>query len=147
MKITTKTIYAIRALHTLNLFAEEDKPMGIASISEKLGISNKYLEQIFADLKRHKVVKSTAGKHGGYQLTKPATDISILEVVTIMDGGVIPIHCVNNKDCDVCSQCSINGLWIEMKEHMEKYLSNVSIASLNNKKYPVMGCPDLSLVK
>ncbi len=142
MKITTKSIYAIRALHTLNVLSDGDKPVGIATLSSKLDLSNKYLEQIFSALKKHKLVLSTAGKLGGYQLSRPASEISILDVVTIMDGGVIPIHCINNKDCTVCSQCSINGLWMEMKDHMEEYLSSITIDSLSDKKYPVLGCPD-----
>ena len=142
MKITTKSIYAIRALHTLNMLSEDGKPVGIATLSEKLGLSNKYLEQIFSGLKKSKLVISTAGKLGGYKLARPADNISILDVITVMDGGLIHVHCVNNKDCTVCSECSINGLWHEMKNHIEEYLRNISIASLNDKKYPVLGCPD-----
>lgn len=142
MKITTKSIYAIRALHTLNILSQVDKPVGIATLSEKLDLSNKYLEQIFSALKKHKLVISTAGKLGGYQLSRPASEISILDVVVIMDGGIIPIHCVNNRECTVCSECSINGLWMEMKAHMEEYLKDISIESLSDKKYPVLGCPD-----
>lgn len=142
MKITTKSIYAIRALHTLNMLSEECKPVGIATLSEKLGLSNKYLEQIFSSLKKSKLVISTAGKLGGYKLARPAEEISILDVITVMDGGLVPVHCVNNKDCTVCADCSIYGLWFEMKNHMEEYLKKISIASLNDKKYPVLGCPD-----
>lgn len=142
MKITTKSIYAIRALHTLNMLSEDGKPIGIATLSEKLDISNKYLEQIFSSLKRSKLVISTVGKLGGYKLSRPADEISILDVITVMDGGLIPIHCVNNRECSVCSQCSINGLWVEMKNHMEEYLKHINIASLSDKKYPVLGCPD-----
>ena len=142
MKITTKSIYAIRALHTLNMLSEDGKPVGIATLSEKLGLSNKYLEQIFSGLKKSKLVISTAGKLGGYKLARPADNISILDVITVMDGGLIPVHCVNNKECTVCSECTINGLWTEMKDHMENYLQNISIDSLINKKYPVLGCPD-----
>lgn len=141
MKITTKSIYAIRALHTLNMFSETNKPVGLAALSEKLGLSNKYLEQIFFSLKKSRLVISTAGKLGGYKLARPAEEISILDVITVMDGGIIPIHCVNNKDCTECADCSIYGLWFEMKNHMEEYLKQISIASLNNKKYPVLGCP------
>lgn len=47
MKITTKSIYAIRALHTLNLLSEDSKPVGIATLSEKLGLSNKYFRADF----------------------------------------------------------------------------------------------------
>ncbi|MDE7033554.1 MAG: Rrf2 family transcriptional regulator, partial [Mucispirillum sp.] len=103
MKITTKSIYAIRALHTLNMLSKEGKPVGIATLSEKLGLSNKYLEQIFSSLKKSKFVISTAGKLGGYKLARHAEEISILDVITVMDGGLVPVHCVNNKDCTVCA--------------------------------------------
>lgn len=142
MKITTKSIYAIRALHTLNILSKDNKPVGIAVLSDKLSLSNKYLEQIFSALKKNKLVVATAGKLGGYQLARPASQISILDIITVMDGGIIPIHCVNNKECSVCPECTINGLWTEMKDHMENYLQNISIESLINKKYPVLGCPD-----
>ena len=143
MKITTKSIYAIRALHTINLATKDSEvPVGISYISNKIGISNKYLEQIFSELKKGKFVISTAGKNGGYHLSKSADEITILDVINVMDGGVIPIHCVNNRDCDVCSVCSINGLWMDMKKHMEDYLSGITISSLDNIKYPVLGCPE-----
>ena len=142
MKITTKSIYAIRSLHTLYILSKDNKPVGIAVLSDKLGLSNKYLEQIFSALKKNKLVIATAGKLGGYHLSRPASEISILDVITVMDGGIIPVHCINNKECTVCSECTINGLWIEMKEHMEDYLKGISIESLINKKYPVLGCPD-----
>lgn len=142
MKITTKSIYAIRALHTLNMLSTDDKPIGIAVLAEKLAISNKYLEQIFSSLKRSGLVISTAGKLGGYKLSRPAEEISILDIISTMDGGVIPIHCVDNRKCDVCSQCSVNGLWYKMKNHIEEYLKQISIASLSDKKYPVFGCPE-----
>ncbi len=142
MKITTKSIYAIRALHTLNMLSQSNKPIGISTISEKLNISNKYLEQIFSSLKKANIVIAASGKLGGYKLSRPADDISILDVITVMDGGIIPIHCINNRECTKCPQCSINGLWYKLKNHMEDYLNHISIASLSDKKYPVYGCPD-----
>ena len=142
MKITTKSRYAIRAIYALCMLGGDKHPVSILRILEFEDISKKYLEQIFSNLKRSKLVISTAGKLGGYKLARPVEDISILDVITTMDGGLIPIHCVNNKNCTVCPECSINGLWYEMKNHMEEYLRNVNIASLNDKKYPVLGCPD-----
>ena len=142
MKITTKSRYAIRAIYALCMLGGDKHPVSILRILEFEDISKKYLEQIFSNLKRSKLVISTAGKLGGYKLARPVEDISILDVITTMDGGLITIHCVNNKNCTVCPECSINGLWYEMKNHMEEYLRNVNIASLNDKKYPVLGCPD-----
>ena len=141
MNVTSKGRYALRMVIDLAEHAD-DGFISLKDIAARQGLSKKYLEQIFSSLKRSKLVISSAGKLGGYKLSRPAENISILDVITVMDGGLIPIHCVNNKDCTVCSQCSINGLWYEMKNHMEEYLKRISIASLNDKKYPVLGCPD-----
>ncbi len=131
MKITTKSIYAIRALHSLYLLAKDNsKPVGISTLSEILSISNKYLEQIFSILRKAKLVISSAGKMGGYKLAKPAESITILEIINIMDGSIIPAHCVN-ESCTTCDKCVLKGLWHDMKNNIEEYLKNVTIASID----------------
>ena len=141
MKITTKTIYAIRAVHSLNVLkASEENPASVEKISDRLGISNKYLEQIFSVLKKNGIIKSISGKKGGYILAKMPDEISILDIIVLMDGPLIAVHCVNNKDCNVCSQCSVNYLWNQIKEKCEAYLDSVKISDLNDGRFPVVGC-------
>ena len=102
MKITTKSIYAIRALHTLNMLSEDGKPVGIATLSEKLGISNKYLEQIFSILKKGGIINSKKGAQGGYFLSRKPKDITVGEILNILEGDlkiVSPSEEKNDIEC------------------------------------------------
>jgi len=63
----------------------ENKPVNIKSIAERQDISNKYLEQIFRELKKAKLVKSKRGAYGGYILAKPAKEINVKEVLDIFN--------------------------------------------------------------
>lgn len=143
MKITTKTIYAIRAVHSLNVLSEgrgDPSPIGLIRLAERLDISNKYLEQIFASLRCKGIVKAVSGKNGGYVLSRKAEEISILDIITTMDGPLISVHCVNNKDCEKCSECSVNWLWNSMRVHWEDYLGGIKVSDLSASKFPVIGC-------
>ncbi len=141
MKITTKTIYAIRAVHSLNVLSGDTaSPVSVEKISERLGISNKYLEQIFSTLKKNGIVRSAPGKNGGYFLSKKPEEISALDIIVVMDGPFTPVHCINNRDCSVCSECSVNWLWNSMKENCEGYLASVKISDLSDGRFPVVGC-------
>lgn len=80
MRISAKTRYGIAALIHLAQNSTEDRLVPILSISEALGISKIYLEQVFSLLKRGDIVVSVKGAQGGYQLSRPANEITILEV-------------------------------------------------------------------
>lgn len=80
MRISAKTRYGIAALIHLAQNSTEDRLVPILSISEALGISKIYLEQVFSLLKRGDIVVSVKGAQGGYQLSRPANEITMLEV-------------------------------------------------------------------
>ncbi len=84
MKISSKGRYAVAAMMDLALH-ESMRPLTIADIAEKQRISLSYLEQIFADLRRAGLVKGTRGPGGGYRLAKPASDISIAQIIQALD--------------------------------------------------------------
>ena len=79
--------YAIRAMIYLALFASSDKKAGIKEISEKLDIPTPFLGKILQLIAKRQLLHSTKGPHGGFCLSKPAMDISIMEVVEIIDGS------------------------------------------------------------
>ncbi|ETA81620.1 RrF2 family transcriptional regulator [Youngiibacter fragilis] len=80
MRISAKTRYGIAALIHLAQNSTEDRLVPILSISEALGISKIYLEQVFSLLKRGDIVVSVKGAQGGYLLSRPANEITMLEV-------------------------------------------------------------------
>jgi Rrf2 family protein len=80
MRISAKTRYAIAAMINMAQNYSSDEYVPIISISEKLSISKIYLEQVFSLLKRANIVISTKGSQGGYQLSKPAREITVLDI-------------------------------------------------------------------
>ena len=86
MRMSTKAQSAVTATLSLALHYK-DGPLNVADLSEEQGISVSYLEQLFAYLRRGGLVQGVRGPGGGYILTRPASDISLADIVAAVDGG------------------------------------------------------------
>lgn len=86
MKMSTKAQSAVTATLSLALHYQ-DGPLNVADLSEEQGISVSYLEQLFAYLRRQGLVQGVRGPGGGYILTRPASDISLADIVAAVDGA------------------------------------------------------------
>lgn len=85
LSITTKSPYALKALTELGLQGG-DSPVPIGELARRRGIPVQFLEQLFAVLRRAGVLKSQRGVKGGYSFAKAPTDITVLEIVELLDG-------------------------------------------------------------
>lgn len=116
--ITKKTKYALRAL-TYLAKAEGRGPILIAELAREERIPRKFLERILLDLKTRGVLRSQKGKGGGYLLARPATRISLGDVLRFMDGPLAPVSCVSQTAYAPCRECSDEatcGIRLVMKE-------------------------------
>ena len=89
MKISAKGRYGLAAMAYLARNFESGTPVTIISISEKLGISKIYLEQVFSLLKRSQLVRSIKGSQGGYQLMRPPANITAFDVLSAIELGLM----------------------------------------------------------
>jgi Rrf2 family iron-sulfur cluster assembly transcriptional regulator len=134
MKITTKSRYAIRAIYTLAVLGGENEPIALTQISQVEGISRKYLEQIFIQLKKGGIVTGSRGAGGGYMLATKTDKISVKDVIVAMDGPIRPVDCTTDSDdCSKFNTCTINWLWLGLKKNVDNYLENISIEDLKNQ--------------
>ena len=85
MKLSTKGRYGLRAAVDLALYAKEE-PISISNIAAKEGLSESYLEQLFAKLKKAGIVHSVRGTNGGYQLARSASEITVGNVLRALEG-------------------------------------------------------------
>ncbi|MDE7058659.1 MAG: Rrf2 family transcriptional regulator, partial [Lachnospiraceae bacterium] len=92
MKLSTKGRYGLRAMIDLVQNSEQE-PASIASIAARQRISESYLEQLIAKLKKAKLVKSVRGAGGGYIPNKAAEDISVGDVLRALEGSLDPVDC------------------------------------------------------
>jgi Rrf2 family cysteine metabolism transcriptional repressor len=133
MRVSSKAHYGLRMMTE---FAKGygEGPMSIAEVARVEQLPVAYLEQLAAQLRRGGLVESTRGVHGGYALTRPATDISVLEVVRILEGEVSPVECVASGyvagTCVREGECASRGLWQRLKESIDAVLSQTTLADL-----------------
>jgi Rrf2 family protein len=87
ISITSKSPYAIAALAELHRFGDR-APVALAELARRRGIPPQFLEQLFAVLRRSGLLRSQRGVKGGYAFARPAEEITVLEVVELLDGPV-----------------------------------------------------------
>src|SRR5688500_19384257 len=92
MRLTTKGRFAVTAMIDLALHSAEG-PVTLAGISERQKISLSYLEQLFGKLRRSKLVGSVRGPGGGYQLTKPMSVVSVVDIILAVQEQIIGTKC------------------------------------------------------
>ena len=85
LSITTKSPYALRALTELARMGAEH-PVPIGELARRREIPVQFLEQLFAVLRRAGLLKSQRGVKGGYSFARPPGDITVLELVELLDG-------------------------------------------------------------
>jgi len=132
MRFSTRSTYGLRAV--INL-AMNQGPEGVSlkTIAEEEEISKKYLEQLFSKLKKAGLVQAEKGARGGYFLDRPATKISVFEVLGALEGGLAPFHCVNEKGTVYCKaecRCRAIPVLIKVQEAVNKTLKSVKISDL-----------------
>jgi Rrf2 family cysteine metabolism transcriptional repressor len=129
MWISTKAQYGLRAL--IEIAAAEGGPLALKNVAEKQEISQHYLEQIAAGLRRAGFIRSVRGAHGGYRLARPPEAISALEVVQAMEGSLAPVMCVDDpSSCGHVGVCATEGLWRRVDNAVRSVLSSTSLADL-----------------
>ena len=123
--------YAIRAVIYLALNAGEEKKIGIKQISKDLGIPTPFLGKILQTLAKHNLLSSTKGPHGGFGLGKPAKEISLVDIVDIIDGQDIFNKClIRLEDCNDKEPCSMHGKYIEIRKSLLNLFQKEKISEL-----------------
>ncbi len=127
MNLTAKTEYACLAMLELAQQFDAQRPVQVRRIAEGHGIPSPFLVQIFQDLKRAGLVSSTRGAAGGYRLTRPPQEITLADVLDVVEGHSEPTTCASSASplapvlLDVCRE-----LFDARREH----LAGVTLADL-----------------
>lgn len=123
--------YAIRAVIYLELYSSAEKKIGISEISEELGIPSPFLGKILQMLAKKQVLDSSKGPHGGFTLKKPAIDITLMEIVGIIDGIDSFDQCViRTTPCSHEAPCSLHDKIAPHRKGMRSLFLTESIADL-----------------
>ena len=131
MDISARTMYGLRALVTL-ASARTDNPMSIQAIADEEELPNKFLEGIMADLKRGGFVQSRRGANGGYLLARPASEVTLLEIIRHLEGPVAPLG-FGERTADgepTERQKAFRPVWKEVRDATIRVLESYTIQSV-----------------
>jgi Rrf2 family protein len=136
MKVSKRGEYALRALIDLGIASELGWPMlQVSELAAKEKLPIKFLEQIFAQLKEARYVKSRRGKFGGYSLARPLNRIKFGAVIRLIDGPLAPIRCVSQTSYARCScpdevHCGLRMLMLDVRNAISTVLDRYTLADI-----------------
>lgn len=132
MKLSTRARYGLRALIDLGLHSETEA-VSIQSIAGRQNISVSYLEQLMAKLKRAELVESTRGAAGGYRLGRPAEEISVGDILRVLEGNLSPAECAGNepeKSCEEADLCVAKYVWKRINDSITQAVDTMMLSQL-----------------
>ena len=110
-------------------------PVSLKDISANEGISLSYLEQLFVKLRKGRIVKSVRGPGGGYMLGKPSSQISVGDVISVVEEPLNPVACLDTGSvgCERSANCITQKVWKGLADKMSEFLNSISIEDLSNE--------------
>jgi Rrf2 family protein len=134
MHLTSRTLYGIRTLVELASKPENPYRHG-RDLAKKLGIPREYLNQILSQLRDGELINAKKGPHGGYRLARSAEEISLNEVVEILEKPAFLSTCTmpKNSKCEIIEKCPTRDVLEQVAGRLHQFLSEISIAEINNK--------------
>ena len=132
--ISTKGRYALRAMIDIAKF-EKNGYVSIKDISEREGISIKYLEQVISILVRTGFLISLRGNNGGYKLAKKAKEYKVGDILRAAEGSLAPVSCLSNpiNECPRKSSCATLDFWTGLNNTINNYVDSYTLEDLVNK--------------
>jgi Rrf2 family protein len=130
MNVSTKGRYALRALtHLAVSFTDRgNKPVSIKEIAEKEHISNRYLENIFVELRKAAIISSVKGEKGGFKLSKRPDLISVFDVLKAVEKETAPTKCsADIKSCNNAEKCGIRSVWVKLDGVQSGFLKKTTL--------------------
>ncbi len=135
MKLTSKGRYGVSAMVDLSNHGAEEQPITLAAISERQFISLSYLEQLFRALRLGGLVRSIRGPGGGYLLTRPASEITVADVIRAVNEPIRTTMCENAiRGCHRGQRCDTHQLWEAMGQYIYRFLDAVTIQMVCDKE-------------
>ncbi len=130
MRISSRGQYGLRALAVLAC-RHGERPTQVREIARIEGLSAKYLEQLLGRLRSGGLVKSVRGARGGYQLARPAREITVREVLVLLEGSLAPTDCVEAESaCRANEECTAHAVWSGLYATILEYLDSQTLADL-----------------
>jgi Rrf2 family iron-sulfur cluster assembly transcriptional regulator len=138
MRLTSKGRYAVMAMADLALHGGSERAVPLQEVAKRQEISLSYLEQLFARMRRAGLVAGVRGPGGGYRLSRPAHAVMVAEIIAAVNEPIKATRCdeASTKSCiGRQGRCIAHGLWQEMGERIQAFLTSVSLADVLEQRF------------
>jgi Rrf2 family protein len=134
--LSNKAKYGLKAL--IHLATADDQCLA-SDIAKDNNIPRKFLDAIMVELRNAGIVNSRKGKGGGHRLARPPENITVGQIIRILDGPLAPIPCASKtayqrcSDCPNEDACAIHDIMLDVREAIALILDRTSIAALRSR--------------
>ena len=130
MQLSTRARYAVRAMIELAIRYGEG-PVLLKDVASHQEISDKYLEQLLAPLRAQGFIHTLRGNRGGYVLAIPPEDVTLYDVIEVVEGSLAPVSCVDKPAvCSRIDKCVTRNVWVNIKTLIKEELESIDLATL-----------------
>lgn len=129
MKLSTKGRYGVKAMVDLAINYGGD-PVSIKSISERQKISEYYLEQLFSPLRKANLINSVRGAQGGYMLSRAPEEITVAQLMEVLEGPVEISTCLQDGSCNNIDCCATRLLWKKIKDSIDSVMEATTLKDI-----------------
>ena len=117
--------------------------IALKSVARREHISEKYLEHLFASLKKAGLIHSVRGAQGGYRLARPAEEITLGDIIRVLEGPVAPTDCVideaSGEKCDRSAECVMRNIWCRIRDDINDILDSITLEQVVKEQRKLNG--------
>jgi Rrf2 family protein len=136
MRISAKADYAVRAVVELAA-ADGDRPVKAERIATAQGIPLNFLENILGELRHAGIVRSHRGADGGFRLARPATQVTVADVIRAVEGPLASVRGGPPEDAEYAgAAAALPRVWIAVRANLRRVMEQVTIADVASSKLP-----------
>lgn len=140
IRFSTRGEYGIRMMMDLARHYGSG-PQPLSEIAKHENLPSAYLEQLVGKLRKAGLVTSCHGAHGGYELSRPPIEVTVGQVMRVLEGPISPMICATEGEsealCDRQSFCSANLVWERVRDSVAQALDSLTLADLVPPKAPI----------
>jgi Rrf2 family cysteine metabolism transcriptional repressor len=139
MKIGTRARYSLRFMIALGRLSSGEEPVGLGDVSRVAGISRRYLDHLVVPLKSASLIRSRAGRGGGYVLARPPERIKLGDIIEAAVGPIAVTECaVVPEMCIAAEFCDCRDLWVLINRRITAVLNDYTLADMLSENWPAM---------
>ncbi|HHV39353.1 MAG TPA: Rrf2 family transcriptional regulator [Tepidimicrobium sp.] len=135
MRLSTRGRYGLKAMYQLAIHYGEG-PIPLKSVADRQNLSENYLEQLVSVLRKEGLLNSVRGAQGGYMLAKPPENITVGDILRILEGDIAPADCVidGGYECENEKSCVTKTVWIKIRDSIDEVIDSITLQDMLDKR-------------